>query len=208
MKILIAEDDPISRRMLEHTLRKWDYDVTVTCDGKQAWEVLERDDAPDLAILDWMMPELDGVEVCRRVRSTPGREQIYLIMMTARNSTADIVTGLETGADEYITKPFDREELRARLNAGRRIVELQSKLADRVRELEQTLAQVKQLHGLLPICCYCKRIRSDQNYWQQLEGYLSDHADVRFSHGICPECFTRATEEQADPAAETSGAKK
>jgi sigma-B regulation protein RsbU (phosphoserine phosphatase) len=205
MRILIAEDDPVSRRILERTLRQWDYDVVVTCDGKQAWDVLEREDAPPLAILDWMMPEVDGVEVCRRVRNTVGREQLYLILMTARTSTADIVTGLETGADEYITKPFDSGELHARIKAGVRIVDLQRKLADRVRDLEETLAQIKQLHGLLPICCYCKKIRNDNDYWQQLEGYLAAHAEVRFSHGVCPDCLRRVIEEEVEPSTSRSG---
>lgn len=192
MRILIADDDLIARRSLEHTLQKWNYEVVTACDGTQAWEVLQAKAAPSLALLDWEMPGLDGVELCRKVRALPRRGQTYLILVTARTQTADIVKGLETGADEYITKPFEREELRARISAGCRIVELQQALADRVRQLEQSLAYVKQLQGLLPICCYCKRIRDYDDYWQQLERYISTHADVQFSHGICPECLQRA----------------
>jgi DNA-binding response OmpR family regulator len=189
MRILIAEDDSISRRVLEAMLQKWGYEVVVTCDGEEAWQALDRDDAPPMAILDWMMPGLDGGEVVRRARQRQASVPTYIIMLTAKSQKTDIVAGLDTGADDYITKPFDRDELRARVQVGARIVELQSSLADRVRELEAALAQVKQLQTLLPICSYCKKIRDDKNYWQQVDAYIMDHSEVRFSHGVCPDCF-------------------
>jgi phosphoserine phosphatase RsbU/P len=189
MNILIAEDDPISRHVLQTTLLKWGYEVEAVCDGAAAWEVLRGDGAPPLAVLDWMMPGLDGVEVCRRVRELGRPGPTYLLLLTARTGKENVVAGLEAGADDYLTKPFDRDELRARLQVGRRLLGMQRDLADRVAELEEALARVKQLQGLLPICCYCKKIRDDQNYWQQVEQYLSAHAEVRFSHGICPDCF-------------------
>jgi sigma-B regulation protein RsbU (phosphoserine phosphatase) len=192
MKLLIADDDPVARRLLENTLRQWDYDVVVTCDGKQAWDALQEKDGPRLAMLNWMMPELSGADVCRLVRATPCLEHMYLILVTARTGKADIAAGLATGADEYITKPYQRAELRARINAGRRVLDLQTRLAERVRELEQTLAQANRLRALLPLCCYCKKVRRDRDYWQQLEGFLSAHADVQFSHGICPDCLKNA----------------
>ncbi len=196
MRILIAEDDRVSCSVLEASLRKWGHEVVVTCDGQAAWEVLQRDDAPKLAVLDWMMPELDGVEVCRRVRALPRREPTYLILLTAKHHKEDIVAGLDSGADDYITKPFDRQELQSRIRVGERIVALQRSLADQVRELEAALAQVKQLNGLLPICCYCKSIRDDQNYWQAVESYLASHSDVHFSHGICPNCWQQVVERE------------
>lgn len=196
MKILIAEDDAVSRRLLHATLTKWSYDVIITEDGEQAWSILKNDRAPKLAILDWMMPAMDGPEVCRRVRSLPTEEPTYLILLTARSSKQSIVAGLESGADDYLTKPFDRDELRARLEVGRRILELQQRLASRVRELELALAQVTQLQGLLPICCYCKKIRDDHNYWQQVEGYIAARSGANFSHGICPDCFRSELEPQ------------
>jgi CheY-like chemotaxis protein len=196
MDVLIAEDDPVSRRTLEATLQKWGHCVRVTPDGTAAWETLSADDAPPLAILDWMMPGIDGLELCRRIRQTPGRCGTYVILLTARGDKRDIVAGLESGADDYLTKPFDREELRARVNVGLRVLGLQQSLADRVRELELTLRRVRQLQGLLPICCYCKRIRDDGNYWQQLEQYLSTHSGAQFSHGICPSCFETVVQEQ------------
>jgi sigma-B regulation protein RsbU (phosphoserine phosphatase) len=198
VKVLIAEDDMVSRRLLEATLAKWGYEVVVTCDGLQASAALHGVGAPLLAILDWMMPGLDGVEVCRRARSTHSPTPPYLILLTAKGRREDVITGLEAGANDYITKPFDREELRARVQVGMRIVELQHSLADRVHALEEALARVKQLHGLLPICSYCKKIRDDQNYWQQVENYISQHSEAQFSHSICPDCYERLVKPELD----------
>jgi DNA-binding response OmpR family regulator len=195
MRILVAEDDATARHAIGALLAAWGYHVTSVSSGTEAWEALQRDDSPRLAILDWLMPGLDGPEVCRRVRRTPGAESVYLILLTARAGQGDVVAGLQSGADDYITKPADPDELRARVQTGRRIVELQSRLAARVRELEEAHSREKRLQGLLPICSYCKKIRSDQNYWQQVEEYISDHADVLFSHSICPECFNHVYSE-------------
>ncbi|MBI3948890.1 MAG: hypothetical protein HY314_00305 [Acidobacteria bacterium] len=129
MRILIAEDDPVSRRVLEVTLTRWEYEVVIACDGTEA------------------------------------------------------------GADDYVTKPFDRDELHARVQVGARVVELQRALASRVRELEEALSRVKLLEGILPICSYCKQVRDDRNYWQQVESYITDRSEVRFSHSICPACY-------------------
>jgi sigma-B regulation protein RsbU (phosphoserine phosphatase) len=194
MRILIAEDDPVSRRVLEAMLAHWGYEVIVTSDGAEAWEILQRPDAPPLAILDWLMPGMDGIEVCQRVRQTSTPTPTYIILLTVKTGKEGIVTGLEAGADDYITKPFDHEELHARLLVGVRVVGLQRSLAERVRELEDALSQVKHLQGLLPICSYCKKIRDDQNYWQRVDTYISKHSDVRFSHGICPDCYGQFVE--------------
>jgi len=188
MKILIAEDDPVSRRLLQAALIKWGYEVIVTTNGKEAWEVLQQPGAPSLLVLDWLMPETDGVEVCRQARENPALKSAYIILLTSRGSKEDIVQGLQAGADDYVTKPFDHGELRARVQVGSRVVQLQSALADRVKELEEAIANVKQLQGLLPICSYCKKIRDDGNYWHRVESYIAGHANVRFSHGICPDC--------------------
>jgi DNA-binding response OmpR family regulator len=191
MRILIAEDDAVSRRRLEATLQKWGYEVLAVEDGLAAWEVLQGEMPPPLAILDWMMPGMDGIEVCRKVRERSPSRPLYIIVLTARGSREDVVAGLQAGGDDYVTKPFDREELHARVRVGLRVLQLQMNLADRVRELEEALARVKQLQGLLPICSYCKKIRDDQNYWQQVEGYISEHSEAIFSHGICPDCFEK-----------------
>jgi len=204
MKILIAEDDPVSRRLLEATLIKFGYEVILAADGAQAWAVLQRQDSPSLAILDWMMPEIDGVEVCRRVRNLPTATPPYLMLLTAKGEKRDLVVGLDSGANDYLTKPFDRSELLARIQVGTHVLELQKALVVRVRELEGALSQVKQLQGLLPICSYCKKIRDEQNYWQRVESYLSEHAEVEFSHGICPDCYTTVVQPQLDEMSASS----
>ncbi|HUE16799.1 MAG TPA: response regulator transcription factor [Planctomycetaceae bacterium] len=195
MKILIAEDDLVSRTMLSRLLTTWGHEVVVTIDGQAAWDILQRDDAPKLAILDWMMPEMDGVEVCRRVHRRERSEPTYLILLTAKDRTEDVVEGLNSGANDYLVKPFDRRELEARVRVAERMVSLQHDLAERVRELQDALAQIHQLQGLLPICSYCKKIRDDGNYWQQVDGYLSTHAGVQFSHGVCPDCYAQCIAE-------------
>ena len=135
MRILIAEDDAVSRRILESYLKKWGHDVVVTKDGAEAWEQLNRDDAPRLAVLDWMMPELDGVQVCQRVRARANAPFTYLLLLTAKSETDDIVTALDSGADDYLTKPYNASELRSRIGAGERIVRLNEDLEKANAEL-------------------------------------------------------------------------
>jgi two-component system, cell cycle response regulator len=127
-RVLIAEDDPVSRRVLEVFLGKWGYDVVAVADGAQALRVLEAEDSPRLAVLDWMMPGMEGTEVCKRVRQHSDRPYIYILLLTARTQKDDLLKGLEFGADDYLTKPFDSKELCARLEVGQRIVDLQDAL--------------------------------------------------------------------------------
>ena len=145
MRILIAEDDSLSRSALRASLSKWGHEVVVTSNGVEAWEALQREDAPPLAILDWMMPGMDGIEVCRMVRQQATAIPTYIILLTAKSGQENIIGGLEAGADDYLTKPVNRDELRVRVQAGVRIVELQRALSERVRELEDALARVRQL---------------------------------------------------------------
>jgi DNA-binding response OmpR family regulator len=197
MRILVAEDQSVSRHILVANLRKWGYDVMAVENGTQAWEALQEE-GPQLAILDWLMPGMNGIEICRQIRQCPRAQPKYLILLTARRGQEDKIQGLQAGADDYVTKPFNREELRARVQVGIRVLELQGALAQRVRELEEALASVKTLQGLLPICSYCKKIRNDRNYWQQVEGYICDHSEAQFSHGICPECYTQFVQPELD----------
>ena len=189
--ILVAEDDPISRRSTIAILAKGGYRTVEAVDGTEAWKILEQPDSPKLAIIDWMMPGLDGLELCRGLNDRTDGRGVYVILLTAKGDREDVVAGLEAGADDYMIKPFHAEELRARVRAGFRILKLQEGLSKRVLELEAALVQIKQLQGLLPICSYCKKIRDDGNYWHQVESYLSSHSDVKFSHGICPLCFEK-----------------
>jgi phosphoserine phosphatase RsbU/P len=191
MNVLVADDDRIAASLLAQTLTRWEFDVTVVADGEAAWRHLAGASAPTLAVLDRMMPGLDGAEVCRRVRQDKPNANMYLVLLTSLGGGGDVVSGLEAGADDYVTKPFDVEELRARINVGVRVITLQDKLNQRVAELQEALANVKQLHGLLPICSYCKRIRGDDQYWQQVESYIAARSDAQFSHGICPPCYEK-----------------
>jgi len=195
MQVLIAEDDRVTGEILTRTLRRWNHEATLVTDGSQAWKFLSATTAPTLAILDWDMPEMAGPDVCRRVRTELPDGNMYLLLVTARESRDDVVAGLDAGADDYVIKPFDPEELRARVSVGVRVLGLQQKLSERVNELQAALANVKQLSGLLPICSYCKRIRGDDQYWQQVEGYIAAHSDAQFSHGICPSCYASLSAE-------------
>jgi sigma-B regulation protein RsbU (phosphoserine phosphatase) len=196
MKILIAEDDMVSRRALEATLDKWGHYVIATRNGEEALSVLQSEDAPLLVILDVMMPRMSGVEVCTKIREMPREVPPYLILLTAKHGAENVVLGLESGANDYVTKPFDQAELRARINVGCQVLNLQKGLAQRVRELEAALLHVEQLQGILPICSYCKSVRDDQNYWQQVESYFSQHSSLQFSHSICPKCYEEVVEPQ------------
>src|SRR5271170_3629922 len=134
-RILMAEDDPVSRRVLETLLKKWGYEVLIATDGLEALQLLESREAPRLAVLDWMMPGMEGIEICRRVREDSTRPYMYLLLLSARSQRDDLLRGLESGADDYLTKPFDAQELRARLHVGRRILDLQNKLISAREEL-------------------------------------------------------------------------
>jgi len=199
MRALVADDDVVTAALLRTTLQRWNLEVTVAHDGQAAWDALERDPSISLVVLDWSMPRLDGLEVCRRIRSTAAREHLHVLLLTAREGAEHVVSALDAGADDYLSKPFDPEVFRARVQVGMRILRLKERLAERVSELEAALANVKQLSGLLPICSYCKQVRGDHDYWEQVEQYLADHTELRFSHGICPGCYEKVEKEFAAP---------
>lgn len=190
MRVLIADDDPVLRRAVRAHLEKWSFEVVECCDGREAWTTLQRPDAPALAVVDWSMPGMDGVDLCHNIRHHASLAAMYVILLTSNQAKEHEIAGLESGADDYITKPVHWEELHARIRIGARIVGLQQTLAARVHELQDALSKVKTLSGLLPICAYCKRIRDDRDYWRQIEHYVTEHSSAQFSHGICPECLT------------------
>ena len=188
MKILIAEDDHISRKILQTILTKQGNDVIAAEDGLKALEALQRE-TPDILITDWMMPDLDGLQLSRRVRALDLPSYVYIILLTALTEKQRIIEGLDAGADDYITKPYDKTELMARVRAGERVIQLERTLRDKNAALSDALAQVRQLKGIVPICIHCKKIRNDENYWQQVEVYVADHTEADFSHSICPQCL-------------------
>jgi sigma-B regulation protein RsbU (phosphoserine phosphatase) len=188
MRILIAEDDLTSSNVLTGVLEIKGHEVTATVNGAEALQALQQPDPPALVILDWMMPEMDGPEVVRRVRAQQTDRPPYIIMLTAKGDKADIIAGLEAGANDYLVKPFNHDELLAHIEVGRRMVEMQDALADKIEELRLAFDQIKTLRGIIPICMYCKKIRNDEENWQKLETYIAEHSDADFSHGLCPEC--------------------
>ena len=189
MQILIADDDPTSRAVLCGVLTKFGHTPEETTNGVDALHRLQDPDGPCLAILDWMMPGMDGLSVVRALRAEPPEAPRFVIMLTARSEKADIVEGLKAGANDYLSKPFDPGELRARIQVGSELVRTRQDLSRKIMQLEDALEQIKTLQGILPICSSCKKIRDDKGYWQQVEVYIRDHSDAQFSHGICPDCL-------------------
>jgi len=185
MRILVADDDTVSRLLLVAALRKLGHEVVATKDGREAWSAFQTETFP-LLILDWMMPEVDGLDLCRRVRAENRARYTYIILLTMMEGKGSYLAAMDAGADDFITKPFDDDQLAARLHAAERIVNLQS--------------EVKQLQGLLPICSWCKKIRNDHNEWQQVEEYLASRTDANFSHGICQECLATHFPQHAEAA--------
>ena len=191
MRVLVAEDDNVSRRLLEVTLDRLSYEVVSTEDGAQAWQAMQAPNAPQLAVLDWMMPEMDGLEVCRRIRQMESGPYVYIIFLTAKGQKRDVITALEAGADDFLVKPFDPQELRSRLAVGRRILKLEAALADKVAELQDALTHVKQLQGLLPMCMHCRKVKDDSDTWHRLEHYIQHHSSALFTHSLCAECLAQ-----------------
>jgi sigma-B regulation protein RsbU (phosphoserine phosphatase) len=176
MRILIAEDDAVSRRSLQSLLKKLGHDVSMAANGREAWATLEHEEF-SLVITDWIMPEIDGLSLCRMIRERSSKKYTYIILITVMSGKNSYLEGIESGADDFLTKPFDPDVLRARLRVAERLLDLRQ--------------EVQRLQGLLPICQYCKKIRDDQNLWRQIEAYIADHSEADFTHGICPECEDR-----------------
>ena len=189
MTVVVADDLDVNRKLLRMLLTADGYDVVEATDGHEALSLLQNARQPLVGLIDWEMPQLEGIEVCRQARALNSATPLFLILVTVRDSKQDVVTGLQAGANDYITKPFDKTELLARVKIASQMVELQQALTQHVDELKEALVRVKQLSGLLPICSYCKKIRDDKNYWTQVEAYVGKHSEARFSHSICPTCY-------------------
>ena len=181
--VLVVEDDAVSSSQLGALAKAAGYDVRTAINGREAWELLQLARIP-IVISDWYMPEMDGPELCRRIRARTREPYVYFIMVTARGGKQQYLAGMDAGADDFIAKPFDPDELRARLKVAERILGLRKEL--------------QQLEVLLPICSYCKRIRNDKNEWEPLERYIETHFEKLVTHSICPDCYTRHVEPQLD----------
>lgn len=192
MRVLLAEDEAVSRRLLEATMSRFGYDVLSVENGQQAWEELNGTRPPSLAVLDWSMPGLDGPEVCQRIRARQSEHgYTYMLLVTARSAKEDVVEGLSAGADDFISKPVDHAELRARLRVGERIVRLEQDLSLKVHDLEAAAEHVKELQGMIPICMHCKRIRNQEQLWEKVETYIETRSGAKFSHALCTMCLEK-----------------
>jgi phosphoserine phosphatase RsbU/P len=191
MKILVADDDSVSLATVAANLELFGHETVEVTDGKAAWERLKEPEAPKIAVLDWMMPGLNGIEICQRVRGLQVKDPPYLIILTSRDTHDDVLIALNAGADEFLCKPVDPMELRARVDVARRMITLRSALAEHARRLEDAIDRIKTLEGFLPICSYCKKVRDDQSYWQKIEDYIAAHTNAVFSHGVCPACWEK-----------------
>lgn len=175
MKVLVVDDDPIAARVLEATLRSLGHEAVTTDSGAQALDRLHAPGAPRVVVSDWQMPEMDGLELCRRLRATPD-EYIYFILLTGLSATPENQQSASAaGVDDFLTKPVNPMDLWRRLRVAERILQFTS--------------QIRQLESFLPICSYCKSVRDDQNYWQKIEAYLGTRTGTSFSHGVCPDCL-------------------
>jgi phosphoserine phosphatase RsbU/P len=189
VKILIAEDEFTTRMMVQVCLETWGYRVESVTNGNDAWAALQKPDAPHIAILDWEMPELNGVEVCRRVKEMDIVATPYILLLTCRDSKTDIVKGFDAGADDYMTKPFNDNELRARVRVAERLVRTQSSLSESVAELKEALNQVEMLENSIEVCRACRKIFSPYDRgWHLFHDVIENGADPRFIVKSCPSC--------------------
>jgi DNA-binding response OmpR family regulator len=172
MKVLIAEDGGVARKILETNLKKWGYEVLATQNGAQAWGELSKSDAPSLAILDWLMPDLTGPEICKKVREIEIDKYTYIILVTARGQKDDIFEGFAAGADDYLTKPYDKQELFWRLKVGERILKLQGSLEKKTNKIEEVIGNFKLLQSMIPACKECKKIKEIESFLDNLETFV------------------------------------
>lgn len=177
MNILAVEDDILARKIICRSLRRLGHEVIEAADGEEAWTQLQAGNVR-VVVCDWMMPRLDGLELCRRIRARLGAEYVYFILLTGNSASDDNQrVAAEAGVDDFLTKPLDPQEMWMRLRVAERIL--------------RYATQVSQLETFLPICSYCKKIRDDKNYWQQIESYINKRTGTDFSHSVCPDCYQR-----------------
>lgn len=185
MRVLVVEDDPVSRRILTGALESLGHETLLAEDGEEAWLRLAAEPV-EVVITDWMMPRVDGLELTRRIRARTRERYTWVLLLTALRGKERFLDAMAAGADDFMSKPLDREELHARLVVAERILGLQH--------------EVRQLEGLLPICSYCKRIRDEGDQWSQMEVYVTRRTEAQFSHGICPACYERHLKPQLEHA--------
>jgi DNA-binding response OmpR family regulator len=171
--IFIVDDNPDNLRILGHVIQDQGYDITLSSNGKDALEFL-KNEKPDLILLDIMMPEINGFELCQKIKQNPDFKNIPIIFISAIQNSKDIIKGFELGAVDYVSKPFNSKELIARVNVH--------------VQLKKALEEIKVLRGIIPICANCKKIKNDEGYWEQVEEYIQHNTDATFTHSLCKEC--------------------
>jgi sigma-B regulation protein RsbU (phosphoserine phosphatase) len=177
MKVLAIEDDNMSMAILRRALERLGHTVVAARDGEEGWSAWLREKTR-VVVCDWQMPKLDGLRLCRRFRAQEGRDYVYFILLTAAGATAqNRRAAAEAGVDDFLTKPIDMSRLWMRLRVAERILKFTT--------------QVHRLEEMMPMCSYCKKIRDDQNYWQQIESYINERTGTEISHSVCPECYQR-----------------
>jgi PleD family two-component response regulator len=204
-RILIVDDEPVNLLLLKRTLETQQYLVETAGNGIDAIKQIQQQ-PPDMIILDIMMPDMDGFEVCRLIKGEKGLADIPIIFITSLDQMEEESRGLEMGAVDYIYKPYNIQLVKLRVRNQLELKHHRDLIEQQRGELEVALALVKQLEGIIPICMYCKKIRRDDDYWQQIENYISEHSEALFSHGICPACYEtnygsmKRAKEAASPA--------
>ena len=188
--IMVVDDTPANLNLLQKMLQDKGYRVLAFPDGKMALAAAAKH-PPDLILLDINMPEMNGFEVCERFKADAELKEIPVIFISALTETEDKVKAFTVGGVDYVSKPFQFEEVNSRVETHLRLRRQQLELEKERRRLQQALDEIRTLRGLVPICAYCKKIRDDDGYWSQVEKYVSDHSEARFTHGICPGCFER-----------------
>ena len=177
MKVLAVEDDAVARRVLCQALKHLGYDVASAVDGEDAWSQLQ-DDPMRIVVSDWIMPDVDRLELCRRIRARDKEDYVYFVLLTGKDANQENQReAAYAGVDDFLSKPLNANELWMRLRVAARILNYTQ--------------QLQQLEEMMPICSYCKKIRDDKNYWQQIEGYINERTGSEFSHSICPDCYER-----------------
>lgn len=194
IKILYADNESSTLSKIVSCFQKWNFDSEIARSGFQAWETYLKDSSIGFIIANTHLPEIDGISLCERIRNhekSNKKDRTYILLLTSVNDTSNITDLIEAGTDDFMMIPFSGIELRARINLGLRMIHLEHSLKRRIIDLESALVHINRLHGLLPICSYCKRIRGEDDLWYQVEAYISSHSDVAFTHSICPECHGR-----------------
>jgi phosphoserine phosphatase RsbU/P len=184
MKVLAVEDDDVSRSILVRSLERLGHEVIETKDGEEAWKAWLKE-KPRVAVSDWLMPKLDGLKLCSRFRAQQGQEYLYFILLTGTGASGENRrAAAEAGVDDFLTKPVDLTELWMRLRVAERILTYTT--------------QVHRLEEMMPMCSYCKKIRDDRNYWQQIESYINERTGTEISHSVCPDCYQRVVIPELD----------